>query len=100
MLGLGKRIEFDGGNVIPKGERLEGTWKETGTWKKTWGKVKKIIKKETESNRKDSYRKKELQSEFYRKQHDECNMWLKQKLEPWKTGAIKNLQEKMVETRV
>ena len=25
MLGLGKRIEFNGGNVIPEGERLEGT---------------------------------------------------------------------------
>ena len=48
MLGLGKRTEFDGGNVIQEGERLEDTWKET------WGKVKKIIKKETESNRKDS----------------------------------------------
>ena len=41
MLGLGKRIEFDGGSVIPEGERLEGTWKETS------GKWKKIIKKET-----------------------------------------------------
>ena len=41
MLGLGKRIGFDGGNAILEGERLEGTWKET------WGKVKKIIKKET-----------------------------------------------------
>ena len=29
MLGLGKRIEFDGGNVILEGERLEDTWKET-----------------------------------------------------------------------
>ena len=44
--------------------------------------------------------KKELQSELYRKQHDECNMWLKQKLEPRKTGAIMNLQEKVVEARV
>ena len=32
MLGLGKRIEFDGGNVTLEGERLEDTWKET------WGK--------------------------------------------------------------
>ena len=127
MRGLGKRIEFDGGNVILEREGLEGTWKET------WGKVEKIVKKETESNMKDSYRKKELQSELYRKQYDECNMWLEQKLEPrktdsyrkkelqselyrkqydecnmWleqkleprKTGAIMNLQEKVVETRV
>ena len=94
MLGLGKRIEFDGGNVILEGARLEGTSKET------WGKVKKIIRKETESNWKDSYRKKELQSQSYRKQQDECNMWLKQRLEPRKSGAIMNLQEKMVETRV
>ena len=56
MLGLGKTIESDGGNVMLEGERLEGTWKET------WGKVKKIIKKETKSNRKDSYWKKELQT--------------------------------------
>ena len=90
-LGLGKRTEFDGGNVIPEGERLEGTWKET------WGKVKKVTKKETESNRKDSYRKKELQSELYRKKYDECNMWLKQRLKPRKTGAIMNLQERMVQ---
>ena len=68
MLRLGKRIEFDGGSVIIEGERLEGTWKET------WGKVKKIIKKETKSNRKDSYWKKELQRNLYRKQHDECNV--------------------------
>ena len=61
MLGLGNRIEFDGGNVILEGERLEGTRKEA------WGKVRKIIKKETESNRINSYRKKELQSESYRK---------------------------------
>ena len=94
MLGLGKRIEFDRGNVILEGEGLEGTWKET------WGKVKKIIQKETESNRKDYYRKKELQNELYRKQHNECNMWLKQRLEPRKTLAIMNLQEKIVETRV
>ena len=94
MLGLGKRIEFDGGNVILEGERLEGTSKET------WGKVKKIMKKVRESNRKDSYRKKELQSELYIKQHDECNMWLKPRLEPRKTGAIMNLQENMLETRV
>ena len=29
MLGLGKRIEFDGRNVILEGESLENTWKET-----------------------------------------------------------------------
>ena len=86
MLGSGKRIEFDGENIILEGERLEGTWK------KTWGRVKKIIEKETESNRKSSYKKKELQSKLYRKQHDECNMWLKQKLKPRKTGAIMNVQ--------
>ena len=47
--------------------------------------MKKIIKKETEWNKKDSYRKKELQSELYRKQQDECNVWLKRWLEPRKT---------------
>ena len=47
---------------------------------------------------KDSYRK--IQSELYRKQHNECNMWLKPRLEPRKTGAIMSLQEKIVETRV
>ena len=68
--------------------------------KRNLGKGEKSIKKETESNRKDSYRKKELQNELYRKQYDECNMWLKQRLEPRKTGAIMNLQEKMVERKV
>ena len=29
MLGLGKRTEFDVGNVTLEGERLGGTWKES-----------------------------------------------------------------------
>ena len=41
VLGLGKRIEFDGGIVILEGERLEGTSKET------WGKVRKSSRRQS-----------------------------------------------------
>ena len=51
--------------------------------------MKKVIKKGTE-----------LRCEVQRKQHESCNMRLKQSLDPRKTAAIVNTMEKMIETRM
>ena len=42
---------------------------------------------------------KELQSEIYGKQEQECHFWLRQRLTPRKTASIMTLMEQMVETR-
>ena len=71
MQEIGSRIDFEEGKVTLEGERLDISWKDI------WKSVKKVIKKETEIQRKEHYRQKELQSEVYMKQHESCNMWLK-----------------------
>ena len=87
-------IDFEEGKVISEGESLDKPWKET------WRSVKKIFKKGIEKQRKDHCKQKQLQSEVYRIQHESCNMWLKQSLDPRKTAAIVYMLEKMIETKV
>ena len=89
-LEIGLVIDFEEGKVILEGERLDKPWKET------WRSVKKIFKKGIEKQRKDQYKQKQLQSAVYRIQHESCNMWLKQSLDPRKTAAIVNMLEKMM----
>ena len=89
MIEIGLAIDFEEGKVILEGERLDKPWKET------WRSVKKIFKKGIEKQRKDHYKQKQLQSEVYRIQHESCNMWLKQSIDPRKTAAIVNMLEKI-----
>ena len=63
-------------------------------------KCQKDFQKGIEKQRKDHYKQKQLQSEVYRIQHEPCNMWLKQSLDPRKTAAIVNMLEKIIETKV
>ena len=69
------------------------------SWKESWKKIKRVLKKETERRLIDQYNQKELQSETYSKQEKECSKWLECSLDPRKTVAIVSLQEQMVETR-
>ena len=82
MTEIGLAIDFEEGKVILERERLDKPWKET------WRSVKKIFKNLIEKQRKDHCKQKQLQSEVYRIQHESCNMWLKQSLDPRKTAAI------------
>ena len=68
-------------------------------WKQTWKIVKSRLNKGLQEKRIARYTTKEMQSESYRKQENECHLWLKQKLEPRKTAAILTMLEQMVETR-
>ena len=47
----------------------------------------------------ETYEQKELQSDLYRRQEQECHLWLKQRLTPRKTASIMTVVEQMVETR-
>ena len=57
------------------------------------------LKKGVEKKRMETYEHKELQSDLYRRQEQECHLWLKQKLTPRKTASIMTVIEQMVETR-
>ena len=46
-----------------------------------------------------TYEKKELQSDLYKRQEQECHIWVKQRLTPGKTASIMRTIEQMVETR-
>ena len=47
----------------------------------------------------ETYKQKELQSDLYRRQEQECHLWLKQRLTPRKTASIMTVIEQTVETR-
>ena len=93
MMEIDKTLEFVENSVKLEGEILELEWKPT------WKKVKAELKKGVEKKRQDSYEQKELQSCMYRRQEQECHLWLKQRLTPRKTASIMTLIEQMVETR-
>ena len=69
-----------------------------GNWRKSWKKIKDVLKKGNEILLIEKYKQKQFQSETYRKQETECHMWLECNLDPRKTAAIVNLQEQLVET--
>ena len=93
MMDIDRDFEFVGNNVRLMGEVLELDWKAT------WKRVKQELKRGTQLKRKENYRQKELQSDIYGKQEQECHLWLKQRLTPRKTSSIMILMEQMVETR-
>ena len=93
MMEVDRELEFVGDNVRLMGEVLELDWKVT------WKKVKKEMKIGAQIKRKENYRMKELQSEIYGKQEQECHFWLRQRLTPRETASIMTLMEQMVETR-
>ena len=95
MMEIDKTLTFIENNVILEGEVLELEWKPT------WKKVKAELKKGVEKERMETYEQKELQlqSDLYRRQEQECHLWLKQRLRPRKTASIMTVIEQMVETR-
>ena len=64
----------------------------------TWKQVKKYFQKGSKEKRLKQYRKKEMQSEIYKKEDKKCNTWLEQNLTPRKASAIMSVLEQMVET--
>ena len=61
--------------------------------------MKAELKKGAEKKRMETYEQKELQSDLYGRQEQECHPWLKQRLTPRKTASIMTVIEQMVETR-
>jgi len=68
-------------------------------YKTTWRKVKNRLQKATESNRIETYKTKDQQSQVYQVQEEECYVWLNQNLHGRKTSSIMTMLEQMVETR-
>ena len=90
---VGKTLDFEGESVILEGEKINGDWKQT------WTKVKTCLKKGVEERRREIYYQKEMQSAVYKKQDQQCNLWLEQNITPPKTASIMSMLEQMVETR-
>ena len=61
--------------------------------------MKEKLKKRVKNQRLEEYGMKEQQSKLYRRQEQECHVWLSQNLNPGKTVAIMTVLEKMVEKR-
>ena len=93
MMEIDKTLAFVENNVRLEGEILELEWEPT------WKKVKAELKKGVEKKRMETYEQKELQNDLYRRQKQECHLWLKQRLTPRKTASIMTVIEQMVETR-
>ena len=89
----GKTIQFEGKDMKLEGKILGREFKPI------WKQVKKCFKKGSEEKRFEWYRKKEMQSEIYKKQDKKCNIWLEQHLTLRKTSAIMSMLEQMVEVR-
>ena len=72
MMEIDKTLTFIENNVILEEEVLELEWKPT------WKKVKAELKKGVEKERMETYEQKELQlqSDLYRRQEQECHLWL------------------------
>ena len=90
---VGKTLDFEEESVILEGEKINGDWKQI------WTKVKRCLKKGVEERRREVYYQKEMQSAVYKKQDQQCNLWLKQNITPPKTASIMSVLEQMVETR-
>ena len=81
-----------------EGIKLDGVL-QIGNWRKSWKKIKDVLKKGNEIFLIEKYKQKQFQSETFSKQETECHMWLECNLDPRKTAAIVNLQEQMVKTK-
>ena len=69
--GIGHELSFDFDEILLDGEVLNGGYCEV------YKMLKNIYKKGNLSKIKETYRKKQLQSEIYFKQEKECHVWLK-----------------------
>ena len=78
MKAIGKTLDFEGESEILEGEKINGDWKQI------WTKVKTCLKKGVEERRREVYYQKEMQSAIYKKQNQQCNLWLEQNLTPAK----------------
>ena len=90
---VGKTVDFEGESVILEGEKINGGWKQI------WMKVKTCVRKGVEERRREVYYQKEMQSAVYKKQDQQCNLWLEQSITPPKTASIMSMWEQRVETR-
>ena len=88
-----KILDFEGELVILIGKKINGDWKQI------WTKVKTCLKKGVEERRREVYYQKEMWSAVYKKQDQQCNLWLEQNITPPKTASIMSMLEQMVETR-
>ena len=61
--------------------------------------MKAELKKGVEKKRTKTYEQKELQSDLYGRQEQECHLWLRQRLTPRKIASIMTVIEQMVQTR-
>ena len=69
-----------------------------GTWKKQWTELKSRLKEQKEESRRDRFKAKKMQSEYFFKVDKESHQWLKASNSP-KKAAIISMQEQMVEKR-
>ena len=88
----GKTIQFEGEDIKLEEKILDREFKPICK------QVKKWFKKGSEEKRLEQYRKKEMQSEIYKKQDKKRNIWLEQNLTARKILAIMSMLEQMVET--
>ncbi len=82
MAEVGVRMRFEENSIRLDDELIEREWK------LTWRKVKSRLQKGLVDKRIDAYKTKQLQSNLYREQEDECHLWLTQNLNTRKTASI------------
>ena len=88
----GKTIQFEGEDMKLEGKILGRELKAI------WKQVKQCFKKCSEEKRLKQYRKKEMQSEIYKKTRQKVQ-YMTMSLTPRKTSAIMSVLEQMAETR-
>ena len=93
MEAVGMRLKFED-NAI----QLDGEWIKQ-EWKSTWKRVKTVLQKGNKQMRIETYQSKDQQGRFFRKQDEECHLWLAQNLHSRKTSSIISILEQMMETR-
>lgn len=72
---------------------------QSGNWRKSWNKIKDVLKKGNKILIIEKYKQKQFQIETFSKQETTYHIWFECNLDPRKTAAIVNVQEQMVETR-
>ena len=89
----GKTIQFERKDIKLERKILDRELKPI------WKQVKNCFKNGSKEKRLEQYRKKEIQSQIYKKQDKKCHIWLKQNLTPRKISAITSMIKQMVETK-
>ena len=60
---------------------------------------KNMLKEGVEERKRKVYYQKEMQSTIYKKQNQQCNLWLEENLTSAKTALIMSMTEQMAETK-